>query len=227
MKIVILAGGGGTRLWPLSKQEFPKQFLTLGSEYSLLQQTALRFVSEIRPEDIVVATNSRYEEIVQRQLSAIEAIQGVQILVEPARRNTAPAIALSIRYLEERRQAKGDDQVLVLPSDHLIEPNRLFLDYLHRIKTAIAKGKIVTFGIRPTQPDTGFGYIKIGPAFDDFSYQVEQFVEKPPLTKAQQFVINPRYYWNSGMFAFSINTLWSSLEKHMPEVALLRRSSLD
>lgn len=219
MQIVILAGGLGSRLWPLSQENYPKQFLTLGGKFSLLQETVLRFLDQY---PLLIVTNVAYEAIVKKQLGVIGAGQ-VPVLAEPARKNTAPAIALALRFLEERGQQ--NEPLLILPSDHLLAPKELFFEYLTRIEPTVLKGKLVIFGIQPTKAETGFGYMKIGKSFDEFCYNVDEFVEKPDLKRAESFIQNPLYYWNSGMLASTFDFLWQMFQKHLPKLAQLKKWS--
>ena len=225
MRILILAGGGGTRLWPLSKQDFPKQFLKFLGEESLLQQTVSRFASNENTDHILVATNKTYEPLVVQQLMKIKQFEAIDVMAEPLKRNTAPAIALAVRYLELFRQAQPEEIVTVVPSDHLIEPKELFLESLKKAEETAKLGKIILFGIRPSNPNTGFGYIKIGASFDGVCYEVEQFIEKPNLERAELFVKDPRFFWNSGIFVFSIRTIWAAFEKYLPKMSQIRRWS--
>jgi mannose-1-phosphate guanylyltransferase/mannose-6-phosphate isomerase len=222
MQIVILAGGGGTRLWPLSKQNFPKQFLKFLGEESLLQQTVGRFAFSGNTDGILVATNKIYKPLVLQQLMKVKGCNQVDVMTEPLKKNTAPAIALAIRYLEIFRQAQSEDIVSVLPSDHLIEPKEIFLDYLKKAEETARSGKIILFGIYPSNPNTGFGYLKIGMPFDSVSYTVEKFIEKPSLERAEQLLNDPLVFWNSGIFVFSIQTIWAAFEKHLPNIAQMR-----
>jgi mannose-1-phosphate guanylyltransferase/mannose-6-phosphate isomerase len=218
MHIVILAGGSGARLWPLSREAFPKQFLTLFGSYSLLQETVLRFLEKY---PLLIVTQAPYEPLVKKQLEAIGAGH-VPVLAEPARRSTAPAIALALRFLEETQRIEQADPLLVLPSDHCLRPQQIFLDYITQIKSTIHQGKIVTFGISPQSPETGFGYIKMGAPFDSVCRHVDQFVEKPSLEKAEQFLKDPSFYWNSGMLAFSSSSMWEEFALHLPALGQLR-----
>lgn len=214
MHVVILAGGGGIRLWPLSTKDFPKQFLQLKGTRSLLQQTVERF----KGHTIVIATTEAFETLVRDQLKSYE----VHVVVEPSRKNTAPAIGLAISYLEKHCSAKEKDPVLIVPSDHLIEPESVFLNFVEQAIHTAEKGKLVTFGIRPTKPEIGYGYIQIGHQLDPFCYAVKRFVEKPKLATAASYLLDPTFYWNSGMFLFTIGTFWNECKKVYPELCELR-----
>ena len=211
MKAVVLAGGGGTRLWPLSKETFPKQFINFGSGHSLLQQTVQRLQKAPFIDQVIVATNDLHRSLVKEQLEKINA--GCPILVEPTRRNTAPAIGLAV----------GTDSILIVPSDHLIEPESIFINALEQIDP---KEKIVTFGIRPLKPETGYGYIQIGKKYDTLSFCVKHFVEKPNLQTAEKYFRSPQFFWNSGMFLFTVNTFWEELKVHMSEMYTLFQCNL-
>lgn len=228
MFIIVLAGGGGTRLWPLSRQEFPKQFLNFGDHESLLQKTVSRFVRSKFAQKVVVSTNPQYKSLVEQQLRKMKDGSQSHLLVEPCRKNTAPAIALSVKYLESFLHASLDDIVLVLPSDHLIESESIFMRYLEESeKVAKESGKIVTFGIRPTKPETGYGYIQIGSSYNFLTYEIARFAEKPDLARAQEYILNSEYYWNSGMFLFSVQTFWEELQTHSPNIRNLMSGTYD
>jgi len=225
MKAIILAGGGGTRLWPLSREDFPKQFLNFGSGLSLLQRTVQRLLKASFIDEIIVATNELHLALVEEQLGKIDA--KCRILVEPTRKNTAPAIGLAIKILQTEYQAKPTDSVLVVPSDHLIEPEILFLHALEQINgSSDFANKIITFGIRPTKPETGYGYIEIGNKFNPLTFTAKRFVEKPNHATAEKYVVNPHFFWNSGMFLFSIQTFWDQLHAHSPQLSSLFESNL-
>lgn len=215
MKVLILAGGSGTRLWPLSRKNYPKQFLKIGDDKSLLQQTVERVKNLVEDKDILVITNKDYKFHIKAELKKIPE---ENIILEPEAKNTAPAIALGIKYCLDKLQCSEDEIILVLPSDHIIKPKEKFEDY---IKSALdlAKSHIITFGIKPTKPETGYGYIKIGEKIKDNFFKVDKFTEKPDLETAKKYIGSGDYFWNSGMFMFSIKTIKEEFEKYSPEIS--------
>jgi mannose-1-phosphate guanylyltransferase/mannose-6-phosphate isomerase len=200
MKVIILAGGSGTRLWPYSRSCFPKQFLHFGDQRSLLQKTIERFVGCYPISDIHIVTNQAYYHLVKTQAKEISPQLEQQILVEPERRNTAPAIALAIAYLNQEGRVSQDDCFLICSSDHLISPAEKFLDAIKQGEKFAKQGKHVIFGVRPHKPETGYGYIKFKRPVAENVFEVEEFVEKPPFELAQRYLIDGNYLWN---FSFS------------------------
>jgi mannose-1-phosphate guanylyltransferase len=177
---VILAGGSGSRLWPLSRQHLPKQFLALDGNASLLQATIDRLSPTIDAQSVLIVTQEAHA-----KGEAYHALLPYQALYEPIGRNTAPAIALAAAYLT----AGGNDPVMVvLPADHIIKDERRFREHLQIAIRAAQDGRLVTFGIQPTRPDTGFGYIKARRGADELVYEVERFTEKPDLATAERFL---------------------------------------
>jgi mannose-1-phosphate guanylyltransferase/mannose-6-phosphate isomerase len=217
VKAIVLAGGGGIRLWPLSTEDFPKQFLSFGSKRSLLQKTVDRLLSAPFIDEIIISTNDLYLPLVEKQLP-----KHVRILVEPCRRNTAPAIALAVKLLENT--CKATEPILVVPSDHLIEPEAVFLNALEQVQSI--EQKIITFGIRPTRPETGYGYIEIADRFNGSCFKVRRFVEKPNREKAEEYIHNPNFFWNSGIFLFTLETFWQQLALHCPDLNQFFEGSL-
>ncbi|HEY5993165.1 MAG TPA: mannose-1-phosphate guanylyltransferase/mannose-6-phosphate isomerase [Gallionellaceae bacterium] len=207
---VILAGGSGSRLWPLSRQHLPKQFLTLDGVASLLQTTINRLAPVIGAKDVLIITQEAHA-----KGEAYHALLPYKSLYEPVGRNTAPAIALAAAYLT----ASGEDPIMVvLPADHIIKDEVLFRAHLNDAIKAAEGGRLLTFGIQPTRPDTGFGYIKANPGATPDVYDVEQFTEKPDLATAERFLKAGNYYWNSGMFVWRASVILEEIQKYLPEV---------
>jgi mannose-1-phosphate guanylyltransferase/mannose-6-phosphate isomerase len=220
MKIipVILAGGSGTRLWPLSKPSTPKQFLKLFGDRTLLQETIER-IQPLTATHILVVTgeNLRMETDSQvRELGLGPDL--VTVLAEPMARNTAPAIALAAAWV--RDQHGGDARMVVLPADHHIGERDKFLDTIRQAIDVAAEDVLVTLGIRPTGPETGYGYIHAG-AVEGASSAVKAFVEKPDFQRATQYLASGDYFWNSGMFIWQADAVLRAIAQHLPEVAAL------
>ena len=212
---VILSGGSGSRLWPLSRKQYPKQFLALTGEHTLFQQTLERLVFE-GMEPPVVVSNLEHRFIVQEQLEAL-SLKTQSILLEPFGRNTAPAVAIAAMKL----MAEGRDELLlILPADHVIEDQRAFQRALALATNAAEKGEMVLFGVPADRPETGYGYIKSGDerGLPDGVIRVERFVEKPDEARAQQFVEEGGYFWNSGMFLFRASRFLEELKKHDADI---------
>lgn len=223
MKIIILAGGGGTRLFPLSRTNYPKQFLKLNSGLSLLAQTVKRFLPLAKATDIVIVTNKEHLHHVKAELAAAGATEA-HILLEPVGRNTAPAIALAARYCLDELGSPPDEVLFITPSDHIIEPATGFHQAVRQIN-GLAGEYIVTFGIKPDKPETGYGYIQAGAKLGA-GYLVDSFREKPDQVTAEAYLAAGNYYWNSGMFAMSIGTLMTELAAYQPEIHELARNPL-
>ena len=215
MKIIILAGGGGTRLFPLSRDCYPKQFLHVIDNKSLLAQTIERFLGLVEAKDIIIVTNERYIFHVQAELKTINA-QEAHIITEPMGKNTAPAIALAQSYCQDVLQCDDDEILFVSPSDHLIKPIDVFQDLIRNAQD-VAKDNIVTLGIKPTKPEIGYGYIE-AEKNNNLAKKVISFKEKPDLATAKEYITSGNYYWNGGMFMFSIATMQAELIKYMPAI---------
>jgi len=215
MKVIalLLAGGSGTRLWPLSRQTMPKQLLALTSNKTLLQETCQRISNVIPYKDQWIITGQSYYCQIKSQVKDLCPEEGdVQILLEPMGKNTAPAI---IWAAQRCRKLHGDDSILVvLPSDHLIMKTVKFEKSLEYAIQEATKGCLVTFGISPTSPETAYGYIKTHEnPVNDNAYKVNCFVEKPDAEKAQEFLQAGNYLWNSGMFVYHVGTLLAEAER--------------
>lgn len=205
---IILAGGSGSRLWPLSRELYPKQLLNFNNQKSLLQSTFERLNKFIPPENILSITNIKHQSNIKMQLGKLS--ENSVVIAEPISKNTAPAIALGIKYIMEN--ANKDETILVVPSDLLIENNILFEQSIKEAQEYVNQNKIVTFGVKPTYAETGFGYIK---AIDG---KVINFVEKPDNQTAKNYINEGNYYWNSGIFMFKISTIIKELEHYCPEI---------
>ncbi len=220
---VILSGGADTRLWPLSRELYPKQLLALVGQHTMLQETVLRLRGLTIGAPVVVC-NEAHRFLVAEQLRQLSMEPGA-IVLEPAGRNTAPAIALAAHAAV--KAAAGEDPVLlVLPADHVIRDVARFQEAVHVAQGAAAQGHLVTFGVVPDAPETGYGYIQRGAAADG-AFRIEQFIEKPAAEHAQQLVASGEYYWNSGMFMFRARRYLEELERLAPEIARACRAAFE
>lgn len=212
---IILAGGSGSRLWPLSRELYPKQLLKVNSQKSLLERTFERLMSIMDIDNILAITNAKHMSDIKMQLR--EYSKDVRILAEPAAKNTAPAIAVSVKYLLD---FNIDDTIVVVPSDHLIEDTNKFASTIKEAQKLANMGYIVTLGVKPTCAGTGFGYIKKGKKIDDAqgSYKVDSFKEKPDLKTATEYFKSKDYFWNAGIFVFKASVFMEALKKYAPEI---------
>ena len=219
MKVILLAGGGGTRLFPLSRARFPKQFLKVTGDESLFAQTVQRFMAVTEPKNLVVVTNRDHEYLVKSELASCGAAKA-HVVLEPVGRNTAPAIALAAAFCRDKLGAAESEVLFVTPCDHVIQPVDVFAaGVLDAVKLA-EQGSIVTFGIRPAGPETGYGYIQAGER-QGGAYIVKSFREKPDQATAEKYIAAGNYYWNSGMFGFTAGRLFRELAAQQPEIAEL------
>lgn len=210
---VVMAGGSGTRLWPLSRSLFPKQFLSLATNQSMLQETIKRTFG-LDTSKAVLLCNENHRFLVAEQLRALN-YKGARILLEPAGRNTAPALALAAFDIIHTRQ---DGVMMVMAADHVIEDTTAFEQAVNQAMPLALDGQLLTFGIVASVPETGYGYIKRGTQLNDTAYKVEQFVEKPDLATAKQYLESGNYYWNSGMFLFKASVYLAELKKWAPKI---------
>lgn len=215
MKItaVIMAGGRGERFWPKSRNNRPKQFLSLTSDgETMIQKTVKRLSPLVSAEDIFIVTNAAYADLVNDQLPDVPR---ENILCEPCARNTAPCIAFAAAIMQKKY---GDAMMLVLPSDHLIGYENIYIKTLQTaIRTAEEGNNLVTIGITPAYPETGYGYINFGKEAGD-AYEVERFVEKPDLPTAKKYLASGKYLWNSGMFVWKASAIMYNMKQFMPEI---------
>ena len=219
---VVLSGGAGSRLWPVSREALPKPFIRLPDGENLLRKTLRRAAAVAQGNGILVVTNREYFFLTGDEYAALGKPPGremqppLEFLLEPAARNTAPAICAAA--LEVAR-ARGEDAVLlVLPADHLIHDEARFREAVAEAARLAREGWLVTFGIAPTRPETGFGYVEAGEALSASASKVARFVEKPDLARAQEYVAQKRFSWNSGMFCFAAGTVLAALRRHAPGV---------
>lgn len=214
---VIMAGGRGERFWPKSRNSYPKQFLSLTKDgETMIQKTVKRLLPVVKKEDIYIVTNTMYISLVKEQ---IPDIPEENILAEPCARNTAPCIALAGAVISKKY---NDAVMLVLPSDHLISYERLYISTLKKAISTAKEGKnLVTIGITPTYPETGYGYINFGnetSSVTEDAYKVERFVEKPNLETAKEYLASGKYLWNSGMFVWKVSSIMDNIKNLMPDI---------
>lgn len=220
---IILSGGSGTRLWPLSRKNLPKQFLELAGSGTLFQQTVARSRALVGVDAPIVVCSEEHRFLVAEQLRAMKVL-GASILLEPMARNTAPAIALAAWQALAK---DADATLLVLPADHLIGDTGSFTEAVDKALPLANEGWLVTFGIRPEGPETGFGYIKRAEALGDEGFRVERFVEKPDAATAKQYLVSGDYVWNSGMFLFRASRFLEELHQCAPAMHAATQSAFE
>jgi mannose-1-phosphate guanylyltransferase/mannose-1-phosphate guanylyltransferase/mannose-6-phosphate isomerase len=213
---VILSGGSGTRLWPVSRSERPKQFIALTDERTMFQLTLSRIDGIPARTPALIVGNAAHTELIRDQ-----GHEDMTLILEPMARNTAPAIALAAIELEEQ-----DSAMLVMPSDHVVADVAAFHAAIERARPLVAQGWLVTFGIQPDAPETGFGYVALGQEIADGVSQVDRFVEKPDLERATAMLAQGGHVWNAGIFLFSARAYLAALETHQPEMLAAARKAM-
>ena len=218
ISVVIMAGGKGERFWPKSRTNLPKQFLSLTNDgKSMIQHTVERLEGLVELENVYVVTNKLYEELIVEHIPNLPL---ENIIIEPEAKNTAPCIGLAAVHIAKKNP---ESKMIVLPSDHLIKFNEIFLDTLRSALEVVEDdGNIVTIGITPNYPETGYGYINfkkgVSPHEITNAYEVLRFVEKPDLERAKQYLTSGEYLWNSGMFIWKVSTILKCFEDFLPEI---------
>lgn len=218
MYTVIMAGGSGTRFWPMSREKMPKQLLKIGGEDTLICETVNRVLPITRFEDIYIVTNPTLAETINYQLSSrFSTSWDGNILLEPETKNTAPALGLAALYLE---RLSPESIMAVLSADHCIRQTESFLSLLRNAENIAAENYLITLGIKPDRPETGYGYIKAGAPLEKApgagAFRVETFVEKPNLKRAETYIKQGGYFWNSGIFIWKTNVLLKAIEQYAP-----------
>ena len=218
---VILSGGAGTRLWPLSRGQYPKQFLPLVSGHTMLQETVLRLEGLSGIQRPIAVCNEDHRFMLAEQLWEI-GVKPEAIILEPVGKNTAPAVAMAALSAQS-----ADDILLILPADHVVADKAAFHLVVEEARKLAEQDLLVTFGIVPTEPETGYGYIKAGHALEQGpGYAVSAFVEKPDLRTAEAYLACGDYYWNSGMFTFKAGRFLRELEKFNPQMLAVCQAAL-
>lgn len=212
---IILAGGSGSRLWPLSRELYPKQLLNIQNKESLLQETYKRINKFIPYGNIISVTNVKHSSNVKYQLSSVA--ENPIVVSEPEAKNTAPAIAVSVKYIMDKYKNSKDSVVLVVPSDHKIKDIKAFEESVKHGEKLAKEGFLVTFGVKPSYPETGFGYIKTRDKYKT-GFIVDQFIEKPDAKHATKYLNDENFSWNSGIFMFTPAVFMAELEKYSPAI---------
>jgi mannose-1-phosphate guanylyltransferase / mannose-6-phosphate isomerase len=224
---VILCGGSGSRLWPLSRQLEPKQFHSFGGDASLLAQTVKRADQLAFLDEILIVSSSAHQHLLRAHVQPFTT-KTTHYLLEPVARNTAAAIASAAHYIERHIASSSAACMIVMPSDHYMTDPLAFEKSIQTSIIGAQSGRLMTFGIKPTQPETGYGYIERGRALEEAGcYEVARFVEKPNLAKAQEMIANPDFAWNSGIFVFHTNTLLAEMQQFEPAIFESSKSSVD
>lgn len=222
MKVAIMAGGQGTRFWPASRRSNPKQFLEIVGQKTMIQETVARLLPEIKISDIFIVCS---EEYVQRVRDQLPEFSKEQVLVEPLARSTAACVGLAAQYLKD---CYGDAVCVCLPADHVIEKRAPFHVALQAGRRLAGEGWLVTFGMLPKSPATGYGYIKRGELLEKIedldSFRVDSFIEKPTLERAEDFVRDGRYLWNSGIFLWKASTILEEIDQSLPQLGTALRT---
>ncbi len=217
---VILAGGSGSRLWPLSRELYPKQFLSFSEDKTLLQLTYERLEKFTCHENIITVANDKHVAGINYQLRELEEDCKYNVIGEPVAKNTAPALALGSFFIQKNLKFEDNPVIIVAPSDHLIKDNKSFTEAVLEGAEIARQGYIVTFGIKPSSAETGYGYIKVLPEqkIGTKGIKTDCFKEKPDYNAALEYVKSGEYFWNSGIFMFSLSTIMEEFEKRAPEI---------
>lgn len=215
MKILILAGGEGKRLWPLSTKQYPKQFIHLGDHESLLRKTVKRFYKKGLIENVFIVTNQEYALFILEDLQDLDSSIGERIIIEPYSKNTGPAITWSVRSLLLMKVVSKEESIVTVPIDHIFSNEDEAMNLIIDAGGLLEEGSIITFGVKCTKPETGYGYIKAGNRLSLNYYKVDSFIEKPQKELAEKFFKEGGWFWNVGIFLFSIRTFLEELKANV------------